>query len=80
MPSDRVNPSIHVIFRGFPLKLRFVMDHIELPVLMNISIRVMKIGDLGEKIIQIPNMTRLVVNTGRVAVNTHITQRPCEKF
>ena len=64
MPSDRGNPSIHVIFRGFPLKFCFVMVRIELPVFMNTSIRVMKIGDLGEKIIQIPNMTRLVVKMG----------------
>ena len=71
MPLDRGNPSIHVIFRGFPLKFCFVMDHIELPVFMNTSTRVMKNGELGEEIIQIPNMTCLVVNTGRVVVNTH---------
>ena len=56
------------------------MVHIELPVFINTSTRVMKIGCLGEKIIRIQNLTRLVVNTGRVAVNTHSTQRPSDNF
>ena len=56
--SNRWNPFIHVIFRGVSSKSSVLLWSIY-DCLFSWTLRpgVMEIGDLGEKIIQIPNMT-----------------------
>ena len=62
MQLYKANPSIHVIIRGISPKISFLL----LPICdstfsWTLCPRVMKIGDLGDKSTQIPNMT---VNLG----------------
>ena len=58
MSSDRGNPSIHVIFGGVSPKIKFLLWSIyDCLFSWTPFPRVFKIGTLGEKIMQIPNMT-----------------------
>ena len=77
MQLYRGNPSIHVIIRGVSPKISFLL----LPIYdcmfsRTPCLRVMKIGDLGDKSMQIPNTTVNLLSEQALTMNINDQELP----